>query len=119
MIVTPLTVIILLLSLFEIGRTFYRMIHERLGIRSGLIWVIAWAVVGVVSVYPDLLNGLLEVAQMENRLAFAILLAVLFLLALVFSLTSRLERAERAVLRAHQDLAIINVRLEQLTNVSS
>ena len=118
MIVTPLTVIILLLSMFEIGRGFHRIMQERIGIRSGLIWALAWAVVGVVAVYPDLLNGLLELAQMENRLAFAILLSVLFLLALVFSLTSRLEHAERAVLRAHQELAITNARLDQLAAAS-
>jgi hypothetical protein len=114
MTLTPLTLIIVAFALFEVGRVLMRISQDRLGIRSGLVWAVAWLVVGSVAIFPDLLNWVLEISQMQNRLLFALVLAVLFLLALVFGLTSRLDRAERAMWRAHQELAITNARLDQL-----
>jgi hypothetical protein len=113
MTLTPLTLIILALSVFEVGRVLVRISQDRMGIRSGLVWISAWLVVGSVAVFPDLLNWVLEVSQMQHRLLFALVVAVLFLLALVFSLASRLERVERAMWRAHQELAITNARVQQ------
>jgi hypothetical protein len=113
MTVTPLTLAILALALLVIAGVAHRISRDRMGIRSGLIWALAWAVVGAVAIFPNLLNWVLEISQMQHRLLFALVLAVLFLLAFVFSLTSRLERAERAMWRAHQELAITNARLAQ------
>jgi hypothetical protein len=116
MTLTPLTVLIVAFALFEIVRVLLRISQDRMGIRSGLVWAVAWLAVGSVAIFPDLLNWVLEISQMQNRLLFALVLAVLFLLALVFGLTSRLERAERAMWRAHQELAIANARLDQLAS---
>lgn len=116
---TPFTVFVLALAAVEIARVVSRMSRDRLGIRSGLIWILAWAAVGIVAMFPGFLNWPLEISQMQNRFLFGLVLAVLFLLSLQLGLNSRLDRVDRAMRRAHQELAIARYRLHELQQLAS
>jgi len=116
--ITPFSVSVLALAAVGIGLVLSRIARDRLRIRSGIIWVFAWASVGIIAVFPDFLNLPLGVSQMRNRFLFALALAILALLALQFSLYSRLDQVDRAMRRAHRELAIANYRLDELTSAS-
>jgi hypothetical protein len=116
MLLTPLTITVLLLSVLAVALTLSRIAQDRMRFGSAVLWTIAWAALGIVAVFPDVLNGLLDVAHMRNRVLFGLILAAVFLVGVVFSLSGRIERTERAAQRAHQELAITNARLEKLVD---
>jgi hypothetical protein len=117
MLFTPLTISVSVLSLLAITLVVRRIAQDRMGIGSGFLWAVAWSTLGIIAVFPDLLNALLEVSQMRNRVLFALVLSAVFLLGIVFSLSSRIERTERTAHRAHQELALTNAQLEKLARL--
>src|SRR6516162_7726567 len=95
--ITAFTVLICLFAVISLVSLLRRVRRDGLGFRSALIWAVLWLSIAVFSVFPDLLNELMEAAEMENRLFFLLVIAVLVLSALVFNLTSRVDRLSRDV----------------------
>jgi hypothetical protein len=112
--ITAFTVLICLFAVISLVSLLRRLRRDGLGFRSALIWAVLWLSIAVFSVFPDLLNELMEAAGMENRLFFLLVIAVLVLSALVFNLTSRIDRLSRDVGLAVRELAIIAHRVAGL-----
>jgi len=53
----------------------------------------------------------MRLAQMKSRMFFILVAAVFILFALVFNLTSKLDRMERNIAKIIQELAILDHRL--------
>ena len=116
---TLMTLAILAVALFEIFRTIRRLQRDRMGIRSAVIWLSMWTGIGLFSLFPDLLNTVMRLGQMENRIDFLVLVAVVVLFTLVYGLTARIEQLQRDVSRAMQELALTNYRYKQLKGAES
>ena len=108
--ITLVTVTIAVLAVIEVARTLLRLKRDRMGIRSGLIWLVMWSSIGFFSIFPEPLDTVMAIGQMQNRLSFVLLVAVVILFTLVFGLTTRLERLQREVARVVQELALSNYR---------
>jgi hypothetical protein len=85
---------------------------DRLGIRSGLIWIILWSLIGFFSIFPDFLNMAMQVVQMKNRFIFIMFIAILILLALLFNLTNKIDYLQRNLTKLAREIAVANYKID-------
>jgi hypothetical protein len=111
--ITAFTVLICVFATISLVRLLRNVARDGLGVRSAGIWALIWFSLAVFSIFPDLLNQLIEAAGMENRLFFLLTIAVLVLSALLFNLTSRVDRMNRDIGLAVRELAILNYKLQK------
>ncbi|MBW1672242.1 MAG: DUF2304 domain-containing protein [Deltaproteobacteria bacterium] len=114
--ITTLSVLFLIVSCLALWRTVVNLKRETIGIRSALIWTILWLSIGVFSIFPNLLNKTMRMAQMETRIIFILVIAVFILLALIFNLVSRMETMQRNLSKLVQEIALINSKIEENSN---
>jgi hypothetical protein len=108
-----LTIITAFFAVFSASMIIYifsRIKRETIGFRSALVWLSLWLGIGFFSIFPGLLDWATRVAQMELRIFFVLLVAVFILFAIVFNLSSRLDRMQRNLERVVQELAMTNYR---------
>ena len=115
--ITVFTVIICVFAGFSLVRLVSRVAADRMALRSALVWMVTWTSLAVFSIFPDLLNELVATAGMENRLFFVLTVAVLALFALLFNLTSRIDRMHRDIGLAIRELAVATYRIDQLDHM--
>jgi hypothetical protein len=112
--ITAFTVIICVFASIGLFRVLQRVARDGMALRSALVWIVTWLCLAVFSIFPDLLNEMVAAAGMENRLFFVLIIAVMALGALVFNLTSRIDRMHRDVGLVLRELAIANYRIDTL-----
>lgn len=105
--ITPLTITILVISFFFIWSILRKIKLESIGIRSAIIWIFLWVSIGVGSIFPSLTYGLVELAQMSNSLYFILVAAVFILFALLFNLTSRIDKMKNDMGKIIREIAIL------------
>jgi len=96
-----------------IWNTLLKLRHEKIGIRSAVIWIILWLVIGVGGIFPVVTYGLVELAQMNNSLYFIIIVAVLILFALVFNLTSQIDQLKNSMGKIVQEISLLRTSLDE------
>ena len=104
--ITPFGIIIVCVSILAIFRLLQRLRRDQIGLRSALVWFLLWCGIGLGSVFPDLLTIASQAIQMGNRILFVLLSAVVVLFALLFNMSSRIDRLERNIARLVQELAL-------------
>ena len=110
--ISTITILIALASAFAIWRTLRQLGRDNVSIRFALIWCAMWLAIGVGSLFPVLVDHLARLAMMKNYLFFTSFIAIFILFALVFELSSRLERTQRNLARIVQELAIMKYQVE-------
>jgi hypothetical protein len=115
--ITAFTVIICLFAILSLVRLLRRTARDGMALRSAIVWLITWLSLAVFSIFPDLLNRIVAAAGMENRLFFLLTLAVLVLTALLFNLTSRVDRMHRDLGLAIREIALANYRIDAVKRV--
>lgn len=111
--ITTASIVFSLVAFVQVLRIVYQVRQDRLGIRSGLIWVLMWGGVGIGSLFPSTMDVLMRFAMMENRMFFILIIAVFVLFALVFDLVSRIEKSERNIAKLVQEIALLRFRLDE------
>ena len=114
--VTTITLLFFTVSCVAITRIVLDIKREAIGFRSSLVWIALWVGIGIFSLFPSALNYAMRLAQMQNRMFFILVVAVFILFALVFNLTSRLDKMERNIAELVQQLAMVNYKLENIGN---
>ena len=109
--ISSMTLFFSLLSLLAIWYTLNSLKKESMGIRSAVAWLLLWFGIGFFSLFPSLLNSVMRLSQMENRMFFILVLAVFILFALVFNLSSRIDRMQTTLARLVQEMAIMNYKV--------
>ncbi len=112
--ITPVTLIFVFCSLIAIYYTIGRLKKDTIGIRSAVIWFLLWLFIGFFSLFPNLLNAVMRIAQMENRMFFILITAVFILFALAFNLSSRIDHLQRNISRLIQEIAILNQKNDEI-----
>jgi hypothetical protein len=110
--ITTLTVLFFIVSCLALWRTVVNLKRDAIGIRSALIWIGLWLSIGIFSIFPNLLNSLMRMAQMETRIIFILVIAVFILLALIFNLVSRMDTMQRNISKLVQEIGLINSKIE-------
>jgi hypothetical protein len=110
--ITIAGIIICSLSLLLLFISIRSIQKDRLGIRSGLIWIMLWFSIGFFSIFPEFLNNAMQIVQMKNRFIFIMFIAILILLALLFNLTNRIDFLQRNLIKLAREIAVINYKVE-------
>ncbi len=106
--ITPITLIFVFSSAIAVYYTIGRLKKDTIGIRSAVIWFLLWLFIGFFSLFPSLLDAVMRIAQMEDRMFFILITAVFILFALVFNLSSRIDHLQRNISRLIQEIAVLN-----------
>ncbi len=114
MLISPLTMAIAAACIAGIWMVVNRVGRERIGLTAAMIWLAIWLMIGLGTVFPVILDTLLPLVQLKERVIFALVIALMALFALAFGLTTRLERLRRDQSRLVRELAITNYRLTQM-----
>ena len=99
-------------SLVAIIYTLNSLKRDALGIKSALVWFILWMGIGFFSLFPSLLNHLMRIAQMEDRMFFILIMAVFILFALLFKLGTKMDKMKRDSARLVQEISILTHKIE-------
>jgi hypothetical protein len=119
--ITTMTILLVLISVGGIWTIIHNLRHDRIGLRAAAIWIILWIGVGFFSIYPTAFYLLMSIAQMSDPLFFVSLCGILVLLALVFGLTTELEKTRKQLAHLIQELALyeFNKEVKKVKRVSS
>ena len=111
--ITSITILFAAVSTISVWYTILRIRRDTIGIRSALIWISMWLGIGFFSMFPHLLNPLMRLTQMQNRMFFILIAAVFMLFALVFNLSSKLEKMQRTSSRLIQEMALLRYTIDR------
>ncbi len=116
--ITSATIFLTIFSLAAIIYTFKSIKNDTISIRSAVVWFFLWFIIGFFSLFPSLLDSIMLLAQMQNRMFFISLLAVFTLFALVFNINAKIENTQRMISKLAQEIAIINYKIEKNDRVT-
>ncbi len=105
--ITTITLLFFIFSCLIIWRITWNFKREDIGIRSVVIWISIWTIIGISSIFPSLLDFFVKMAQMEERIYFILLIAVFFMLFQVFNMTIKLEKIKRENMSIFQEITIM------------
>lgn len=111
MLFTPLSLAIAAVALAGLYFTLNRIQKDRLGIRSALVWLMLWAGMAVFTLFPALMDAILPITHLNNRVFLGIFAALVLLFAVQFGQTTRMDAMARDQARLVRELAILNYRL--------
>ena len=83
----------------------------RFSIGAFVVWSLLWAAIGFFSLFPSLLDHVMRLLTMGNRMFFMTTSGILVLLLLVFYLSSRVLALERRLTKTIQAMAVIEYDL--------
>ena len=110
--VSTTTIIFACISIAAILYIIRMAKDDRLGIRSAVLWFLLWLGIGFFSLFPEMLNALMKLAQMENRMFFIPLMAIFVLFLVVFNLSSRMDSMHRTVSTLAKEIALLKYQME-------
>ncbi len=110
--ITSVTIVFSLISMLAILYNIHRFRREEIGFRSTLVWFLMWFCIGFFSLFPNLLNPLMSLAQMQNRMFFILIMSVFVLFAFIFNIISRIDKIERDIGKLVQEISILNFKLD-------
>lgn len=107
--ITIIRMLVFLASCLSIWFTLRKYKENALGFRSTLVWVILFFAIALSSIFPEVPDSVSPVLGMKNRMFFVLLVGILVLYALLFNVTSRLDKIERNIRKLVQDRALDNL----------
>ena len=107
--------IIALLALYGICMAIRMFKRDKLTTRLLFMWLLLWFTIGFFALFPSLLDRLMHLANMGNRLFFVTVGAIVILYVILFYVTSNLSNANRKISKLVQQISILNYKLEDKT----
>jgi len=111
--ITIIAVMFFIFSCIAICRTIINLKKEKIGYRSGLIWITIWGGICFFSVFPNFLNIAMELVKMNSRMFFVLIMAVFILYAVVFNQASYIDNMNRNIRKLAREIAILNFKIEE------
>jgi hypothetical protein len=112
MTITPLRVLVFLVACAAIWLTLRRYRENAIGFRSAAVWVFLLGIIALTSLLPGLLGVIIPLTGMGSRMVVVLLVGILILYALIFNVTSRLEKMERDIRRLTQQRALERLSMD-------
>lgn len=109
-------VLIALFAVLAIIKTVDLFRKDKLTTRLLLVWVILWSSIGFFALFPILLDQLMRLVNMGDRLFFLTTTSILILYILIFHITASLSQTNRKITKLAQEITIINHKLEEKIN---
>jgi len=111
--ITFFSLFLLGLVCFAIWRSILKLKHKSFGIGSAILWISVWALIGIGSIFPELISYLMTFTDAKFRVVFVLLIGVVILYGIVFSLTIRLEKTQRDTRRLIQEISLIKYNYDE------
>lgn len=89
---------------------------NKLDLRYGLIWIIVGVCITILDFWPKLLGALTKLMGIELPINMLFFLGFCFSLIIIFGLTRTISDLVHKVKRLTQEMAIMQKRIEELTN---
>jgi len=109
--ITAITILFSIVSCIAIYRTIKNLKNEKVGYRSGLLWIAIWGGILIFGIFPDYLNIAMKLVKMNNRMIFILIIAVFILYAIVFNQASHIDNMNRNIRKLVREIAILNYQL--------
>lgn len=110
--------IIVIFSIFAIIMTVRIFRKDRLSTRLFLMWLFIWFAIGFFALFPFVLDKAMKAVNIGSRAFFITTGAILILYIVIFHISSNMSRMDRKISKLAQELAILNRKLQNLTNHS-
>ncbi len=104
---------ILLLSLLIIVKTVHSFLKDRITIKTAGLWSGIWLAVGVFSVFPALLDFIMKISMMKDRMIFLFVVSIIILYVLSYNQSVAMKSLENKVSRLSQELSLLKFRIEE------
>jgi len=111
--ISSITIVFLLVSLFQIGRTIAMFRKDRIAIKPAAFWIFTWLVIGFGSIFPETLEYLMRLAMMENRYMFIFVASIFVLFVLAYQQSASQKKSEQLLNKLVQEVALLNYKLER------
>ena len=111
MLVTPLTITIDLIAIACLVIVLRRWSAGRMQWQTTLLWAGLWMAIAIFALFAGLIDALLPLAHMQERLFFALVGGVVLLFILMFSVFGRLDRLQQAQSHMISQIAIREYRM--------
>lgn len=90
--------------------------RNRLSTRVFMMWLVVWLAMGVFAAFPSLLDYLMRLVSMRDRLVFLFMSSIIVLFALVFYLSAVIANTSRRLDKLTQQIALLIYRLKEGEN---
>ncbi|GLC87882.1 DUF2304 domain-containing protein [Lysinibacillus piscis] len=112
MIPLKLQIILLLFILLAIVQLTRMITRYKLDLKYALLWILLTMTALLLVIFPQLLSKTANILSIETPTNALFLLAILLILAIIFSLTIALSRASNKIKNISQELGILRYEFE-------
>ena len=106
-----LRIILIILILLSLLLFFHRIKGQKLALQYSLSWLILLAVLLLVTIFPDILGVLSGAAGFELPINMVFFLGFVFILLIIYNLTSAISRMANEIKDLTQRLALLEKKL--------
>ena len=106
-----LRIILIILILLSLLLFFHRIKGQKLALQYSLSWLILLAVLLLVTIFPDILTILAHAAGIELPINMVFFLGFVFILLIIYNLTSAISRMANEIKDLTQRLALLEKKL--------
>lgn len=111
---TTVGIFFLIVACIFIWRILSGIKKDTVGIRSAITWIIIWFGIGFFSIFPEILELVMKIAQMKNRILFILLFGVFVLFAFIFHIDSRLDKIRQEIAKLTRASAILDFEVQEM-----
>lgn len=118
MIPLKLQLILLVITIVSTGQLVRMIVRYKLDLKYALLWILMAVTALCLAIFPKVSFKIAELLNVETPTNALFLLAILLILAILFSLTIALSRASNKIKNLSQELGILKCEVEALQQIS-
>jgi hypothetical protein len=103
---------IFLLAIIAIIITLRLFKSEKSSIRRTVFWIGVWSSIGMLGLFPQIIDTLMYSTMMRNRMYFLFVVAFLILYGMEFRRSAEMELQQRHIKRLAQEIALLRHQVE-------
>jgi len=109
-----LQIILIAISLLATAQLIRMIVRYKLELKYALLWILMSITSLCLAIFPIILFQIAEILNVETPTNALFLMAILLILAIIFSLTIALSRASNKIKNLSQELGILKCEIEAL-----
>lgn len=99
-------------SVYGITKTINSYRKDDISTRILFLWVFLWSGIGAFALFPSMLDAIMKLVNMGDRLFFLTTWAILILFVIVFYVTSNISKSNRKISKLTQEIALLKYQQE-------
>ncbi len=99
-------------SVYGITKIISSYRKDDISTRIMFLWILLWSGIGVFALFPSMLDSIMKLVNMGDRLFFLTTWAILILFVIVFYITSNISKSNRKISKLTQEIALLKYQQE-------